>query len=200
MRFDCASCVEELIELDEGVHMLDKDDERDIREQVKDRKHKADIIQEFEASFSRTRQARAGGPKNKRPSAAYKGPKKLPVGEIEHNVGKAMCPPWAFVWRGLKQGLWAGHYPPNPRTSYSWRLYTERGALIRVVRDLWGHWCIAHCVARSAVPINGLWDAEGPDVATSSGGASSSRSFRIIAGIYLLCRIPTGMVVRYLLR
>lgn len=174
MRHECASCVEELIELDEGVHMLDKDDERDIRDQVKDRKHKADVIQEFESSFGRERQKRGGSQNRKKASSAYKGPKKLPAGFIEHSVGKSLCPPDSFVWRGLKQGLWAGHYPPNPRSSYSWRLYSERGSLVRVLQDLWGHWCVAHGVSRSDVPSKSLWTNDGPDIGSVGGGASAS--------------------------
>eukprot|EP00972_Heterocapsa_arctica_P033624 4948088-Heterocapsa_arctica.AAC.1 len=82
----------------------------------------------------------------------------MPAGTIEQKDAKKLDPPGGFIWRGNKSGTWQGHYPPMPRRSYSWAVYGQRGAAMRVLQDMWSKWCNCHGVDKSEAPIAGLWE------------------------------------------
>ena len=178
MRRDTSSCVEELGELDDGIAMLDKNDEKDLRKEIEQR-----VVQKTVAdSFAQRLQEKRAERHDKRATghslakaSGYKGPKQLPSGHISHEQAKSLSPPGGFVWRGTKSGTWQGHYPPMPRVSNSWHLYGEREALVRTLRSLWGHWATLNGVDKSKVPIAKSWDEAGPEGLSTGASSSGAR-------------------------
>lgn len=97
-------------------------------------------------------------------------------GEISHSAAKELAPPGALLWRALSTGAWNGILPPFSEHSRSWRKYSERGALIEVLRLLWAEFADLKGLQLHELPIEGLFGSDG---AQPSGGASSSAEARL---------------------
>lgn len=177
MRAEMSSCVDQLLDMDESAELLEPDDRKDFMQERKAAVCKNTFVKEFSSSLvARRAQASATSSgkaaKAQKKNAGYKGLSTVPAGEISQTDAKLLVPAGGFTWRGVTVGCWAGHFPPNPRTSYAWRRYGERQCCDMVLRDLWARWCEAHGVQRQEVPLANLWDDAGPEGLRA--GASSS--------------------------
>ena len=119
MTHEMSTCVEELLELDEGMQMPDPEDEQELRREMQQRDNREIVIKGFAQSLQEegkklpskaTAQstAKAGG---------YKGFKELPTGTIDQKGARKLVPPGGYIWRSNTDGRWQGHFPPMPRTS-----------------------------------------------------------------------------------
>lgn len=188
MRPDNTNMCQVLEELDEGIGIFERQDAEEMeteRKRLQVSKQAADdFVEKMCGRKRRLREAAAAASasqsgaaqRSKKRGASTPAPKHkpLPVGNIEHGEANALKPPGSSIWRGLKRGSWAGHFPPEPRCSFSWNLYGERRACILVLQTLWAQYCAHTGTPREDVPIQGLWDDPSQvDLPTGSCSASS---------------------------
>lgn len=153
----------ELLELDEGIDMFDREEQKVLRGEKKTRAHHTQDTNEFARSLaaarkkhmksvpkagSRAREKLVGGPPRRFD---------VPPSQIPQDQANKYKPPGSYVWRGRKVGCWAGHLDPYSRCSFSWRLYgNERNAFALLIKALWTQWCELECMSEDMIPISDL--------------------------------------------
>ena len=175
MSHEMSACVEELLELDEGMQMLEPEDEQELRREMQQRDNREIVIKGFAQALQEERRKKLPSKATAQSTAkagGYKGLKELPTGTIDQKDARKLVPPGGYIWRSNTDGRWQGHFPPMPRTSYSWAVHGHRGAAVRVLQDLWGSWCTLHGFDTTDAPVAGLWGA----LDEGSGGAAASSS------------------------
>lgn len=181
MQAQGASCVQELIGLDDGVDMMDEDDRTDLQKDSQRRNDSHSLTKDFSGALYERRQRLASSSTSaamRSASSRSLGPERLPDGVIEQSVAKRFTPPGGYIWRGRRVGTWQAHFAPFARCSNSWAFYGERMACgVLALRHVWERWCLANGRSRSDVPIQNLFDLAGPEALTG-GGASSSKGPR----------------------
>ena len=162
MAHETAACVEELIELDDGIQMLGPEDEQELRKEIQQRASKEELIKSFASSLQEERRRRLPAKatcQSATRAGGYRGPKVLPTVDLDQKVARKLVPPGGYIWRSNTDGRWQGLFAHMPRISYPWSLYGHRGAAVRVLQDLWAHWCTAHGFDKTESPIADLWGA-----------------------------------------
>ena len=177
--------VDLLLEVDEAVAVLDKDDQQELRDKQDDSKKKLQGMQQFVVDYTAARKAwRATVPEMEEPrptrrktKTSAEVPMKTVIPFVTHpELGipqkdmKAMLPPGAHVWRDNIRGAWAIHLPPWRRLSIPFWLYGEMEAGLEALREAWRLWCRDNDKETSACNIVGLF----PAVAGSASGSSDA--------------------------
>lgn len=111
----------------------------------------------FRAKMTGVKRARGSSQRSIFSVGGRKLPKKVPKGQIDHSTGKALAPPGAVVWRARTDGRWCGKLAPYPEVSRSWSRYTEQGALLAMLRELWVQFLTSNGMAEADCPIEGMF-------------------------------------------
>ena len=167
---------EEIGSLDEAMEVLDKEDEKFVKQAKKEvaevRLEEQDFLTEYR---KRVRERHAAvKPEKKGKHAAHPALvfptslPKLPLGIIDVTEARRYLPPTASVWRGKKYGSWQGHYKPYPRIGRSWNKYSEAEALRLVHVYLWGSYLLEKGHFESECPIKGIFDVVQPHTGAGS--------------------------------
>lgn len=151
--------------------VLEKRDEKKVKGETKSYEVETCNLAEFSTAFRE--QAAKLRPRPQRGSAeakaaARKYPRNIPKGEIPHAEAKLLAPAEGLVWRNLTAGAWCGKYGAYPELSRSWLKWTERGALLAVLRQLWMLHLTKNGATTSACPIRNLFCGEDGEAASSS--------------------------------
>ena len=160
-----------LLELDEVLEVLDKDEEVEARTQQDKARGRAIAKTEFSTKLMERKQivkpavwaAEQEAAKKlakERKNPPKKGPRSsgsgrpwhpVPDGAITQSEARILLPPGASVWKANIEGCWMGHFPPFKRVSKSWRLHGHREAALEVVKDCWRKYAEANLVSVEAV-------------------------------------------------
>lgn len=146
-------------ELDE---VLEKHDEKAATKQIEEYGNAQQALSSARVALSpkvASLQKRGGASAKKQ--ALHSGgrtyPRAVPPGTIDHGTGKALAPPGAYVWRALSDGRWCGKLSPYPEISRSWARYSERGALIEMLQELWRQFLAPKGLSEADCPIDGIF-------------------------------------------
>ena len=164
---------EEIGSLDEAMEVLDKEDDKFVKQAKKEvaevRMEEQDFLTDYR---KRVREHHASIKPEKKvikgkhaPIPALVFPKSLPKwppGIIDVTEARRYLPPTASVWRDKKYGSWQGHYKPYPRIGRSWNKYSEAEALRLVYVYVWGWYLLEKGQFESECPIKGMFDVVEP--------------------------------------
>lgn len=145
-----ASYSAELMELDEAVEVLDRNDIKVVQSEKESAQRACDI----RAEYSRLYRASAakflpasGKHKRRRKASEAALPEVIPQAEARNFV-----PEGSHVWRGNFAQTWNGHLKPYRRVSCRWSLHGEHQALKLVLASLWRQYIELHGLAADACP------------------------------------------------
>jgi len=168
-----AACLDALLEMDECVGMLDKEEEQDMRQvQAKAKIKKADYI-EFLSEYRRKRQEVMPAPKavkgrgrgrGRGSSSATYAPTYPPIPHdmITQPMAKSLAPPGGAIWRGLFNGTWQCYYKPFPRKSVLWtRAGDSNAACLECLKYMWELHLGELGLDTTACPVQGLFPRSG---------------------------------------
>jgi hypothetical protein len=178
---DSTACYSELLACDEALYFMSKDEEEALKKQQEAHAKDADLTSSFKAEWSNRMAKLTCAGKTKVPAThKTKLLKSIKLGILSVPSGPTiteaevwqMLPPAASMWIERRDGIWRGKLPGYPRLARSFLTYGHKGAAIKVLQTLWGHWLGDNLMELSDCPVKGLFAAE-PAVA-SAGAASSS--------------------------
>ena len=147
-----------LLDLDEALEVLEKDDQRKVTEEQKStvthQKERSDFAACFRKKREEIRVAVAGPKAKAKAKVKGKGKGKEPPeppfrwdSDISHADAKRLIPPGSSIWRGLTRREWCGHHEVSGaiRVRAPWDgLGGQQAALKNVVGRLWRqhleHW------------------------------------------------------------
>jgi hypothetical protein len=147
-----------LLEIDAAIHILDKDDHKQVvleQETVsREAGNRKAFVGEYKAKHVQIRAERQaaedaavaakGKPKGKGKGKGKGKPPPLPPAlpsTITQATAKLFVPQGCTVWRGVVRCEWCGHCPPYKRVQSPWSVYTELGSLKIVLKLLWDQHC-----------------------------------------------------------
>lgn len=173
------SCsVADVVQLDEAAEFLDKGDHKALAKESGKAEIFATAHKQYSAALrerrNEVRRNRGQHGRNGNASSSSSGPSpklKIPhISQIDHSEAKRLAPPGSYVWRSRADGSWNGRLPPFRESARRWQRYSERGALLLVLRILWEQYCDYNNLELSTVPVEGLFDGE----AAEGDGSSAS--------------------------
>lgn len=160
-----APCAVECLGMDEGMQLLDRDEEKAMRDAQKDIKVEQNNVQTFALELmAKKKEITAAATKRRRKAPGLR----LPESTISQAEARVFVPEGAHIWRNLRDGGWAGHYPPYRRVSALWSIHGERGSMLVVLRALWRQFLQHAGRPESECTVEGLLS-----LASASGAASS---------------------------
>ena len=129
-----------VLEIDEAIGVLERDDVELIKEAQKTEREKVIQRESFQAEYKAKRrhlyelalEQEKKGPKRKKASIA---PKLTTT--FSQNTAKQYLPEGASIWRGLTSGVWCAHLPPFRRVSCKWTEEGEVQAMKTVIKNVW---------------------------------------------------------------
>lgn len=145
--------------------IFEKRDEKKMKEEAKHYEAETANLQDFRKAFreqaAKVRQPpRTAGAAAKAASGGRKYPKNLPTGNILQADAKLLAPPSSYLWKNNTSGAWCGKYGSYPELSRAWMKYSERGALVLVLRQLWVHHLTGLGMTEAQCPIRDLFSEE----------------------------------------
>jgi hypothetical protein len=178
-----ASTYSELLECNEALFHMPKDDEKAVRKDQDDLKKAETKSQSLEKEW-KEKVLHAKGYKAALPKAEKKkilkavriGIHRFPDGDITPEQANAMLPPGGQIWREYRDGCWRGKLSDGPRVSKATLSGGPRTACQFVLRALWLRWLERHLLSVADCPIEDLFSevVVVEDVAPAGAAASSS--------------------------
>lgn len=159
MSLDIGDADAEAAEVEELEDVLERRDEKAVEAEYQARQKGEQHFREVREEYRQRRAAvrpKGGARPNFVNSKGGKYPRRLPAGEIPHSQAKELAPPNSYIWRSLRDGRWAGRYPPYGEISRSWARHTEQGALRQVLAHLWEQYLASGGHTTAQCPISGL--------------------------------------------
>lgn len=170
------SCYNELLECDEAMFFLPKDDEDALRKEKNALKTDDDSRGAFVAEW-RSKAATVRGSKSGNVTKAIKrkalkeckvSVKEVPQGDISVREATGMLPPNCAIWFEFRDQNWRGRSSDNSRVSRATLMHGHRGACLAVLRILWQQWLEENLCAHEDCPVAGLFSGR-----SSSSGQGS---------------------------
>lgn len=155
----------DILEVEGCTDCLDKHDIEQFVGEQKAGKQRQQDSEELRCDYKKKVQQLHPMPKKKAEQNMWRSeligamPQRLPpIGTISHATAKQWVPPGGFIWRCLKSGAFACHFPPFPRTSYAWQKFGEQQSMLMCLRDLWRHFCDVKGIPIDACPLQGVFE------------------------------------------
>ena len=175
IRVRCAEptdlSTEAFMSLDAGLDIIKKTDEKEIKEEQAKMGNKKSEARAFKKEYKEKRASlREPEPKTKakiqklakerRGLGCPRAPgDKLPESLfLPHAEAKKFCPPTVSIWRMRVVGGWACHIRPYPRASFTFKRWTERGALIKCYQFMWELFLADQGLEITACPFPQIFD------------------------------------------
>ena len=173
--------VGELLQMDETIEAMGHDEKHEMQE-VMNLKRQLAAAHVFENEYRQlhakviglARGKASANPKNaKSPLLGFRTLAHVPANAITQPEAKQMCPPGAYIWKGLRDGNWCIHLPPYPRYSKAWQMLGHYNACICVLQHGWRIWLRDNHLAERGCPVKGLF-CNRPEEALAAASSSSS--------------------------
>lgn len=179
-----ASYSKQLLQVDEAVEVMDRNDVSAFKKQQEHAKTDQDELKSLATAYVARKSAVVAAVakkegKVKQPKGAKKKPPlSLPadLSSIPHSDIKQYVPHDGRVWKSTHAKGWIGHVPPNETVDRAWAKYGEIESLRLVLVAVWQQHCDKHAIAYALCPLKGVLDSRESlaGAVGSSGGASSS--------------------------
>lgn len=173
-----ACCVSELMELEEGLALLDKDDQKQCTDAHEAVRKKVAVSKAFMDDWTSDRRkfhkTLVLKKKKRGATTATAQGWSLPDGTLEHAQLKPLVPAGGHLWRNNASGGWGAHFKPFGRVAFSAAKWGPRGSAIGCLRYLWECYCTYHALAQSACPVQGLFDDSLAESVLPQASSSSS--------------------------
>lgn len=136
--------------------VMERRGEKQMVKEAKAYKEDLEVLKDFRESF-RVKVAAVGGGCGGNKKVAHKGLKEVPKSQISHDQAKRLALAMAYVWKNNHSGSWNGRCPPYGDMSRSWQLYSERGALILTLQELWSQALCRKGLSIKPCPVKNLF-------------------------------------------
>ena len=170
-------CYSELLECDEALHFMTRDDEKAMREDRDQMCKQGEECTTFKEVWVQ-KMTVAKGYKGKLSATAKKkilkgikvGLTRVPAGDFSEDQARQMLPPAASIWQEVRDDQWRGRVFGGNRVSRACLCYGgSRGAAIEVLRIVWTQWLEQNLLSPEDCLVTDLFTVDG-----HSGGAASS--------------------------
>ena len=173
---DNSEFFQNLLECDDVLDIMDRDDKEDAQKDVAAGNLKEEERKSFKEVWKQKKRAVKAAVKKKgkvldpakQLARNWKGLKEFPADVPAQAQMKCMTPPGGYIWRANTQRAWAEHFKPYPRISASWLEFGPSESARRVLEQLWRHYPDNEDLPIEACPVKGVFKAPLPGAASSS--------------------------------